>query len=66
VNELGGMLQNEVVMSFKIECCYSHGVTEDSHERSGQSACKEETKLKTTNTNPNTAASYGLEYQWFC
>jgi len=39
------MLQNEFMMSFKTQCCYSPGVTEDNHERSGQSACKEEAKL---------------------
>ena len=43
--ELGSMLQNEVMMSFKIQCCYSPGVTEDNHERSGQSAYTEEVKL---------------------
>jgi hypothetical protein len=47
VNELGSMLQNEVMMSFKIhvQCCYLHGVIEDNHERSGQSANTEEAKL---------------------
>jgi len=45
VNELGSMLQNEVRMSFKIQCCYSPGVTEDNHESSGQSVYKEEAKL---------------------
>ena len=36
VNELGSMLQNEVMMSFKIQCCYSPGVTKDNRESSGQ------------------------------
>jgi len=45
VNGLGNMLQNEVMLTFKIQCCYSHGVTEDNHERSGQSAYTEEAKL---------------------
>jgi len=39
------MLQNEVKMSFKVQCCYSPGVTEEKHESSGQSAYKEEAKL---------------------
>jgi len=38
MNELGSMLQNEVMILFKIHCCYSHGMTEYIHERSGQSA----------------------------
>ena len=61
VNGLGNMLQNEVMLTFKIQCCYSQGVTEDKHERYGQSAYTEESKLQTTNTYPNTTASYCLE-----
>jgi hypothetical protein len=47
--------------SFKIQCCYWPGVTEDNHERSEESAYTEEAKLYTTNTYPNTKASYYLE-----
>jgi hypothetical protein len=61
VNELGSRLQNEVMMSFKIQCCYLPGVTEDNHERSEQSAYTEVAKLYTTNTYRNTTASYCLE-----
>jgi len=45
VNGLGNMLQKEVMLTFKIQCCYSNGVTEDNHERYGQSTYTEETKL---------------------
>jgi len=61
VNELASMLHKIVMMSFKIQCCYSPGVTDDNHERSGQSAYTEEAKLYTTNTYPNNIASYCLE-----
>jgi len=39
------MLQKEVMLTFKIQCCYSNGVTERKHERYGQSAYTEEAKL---------------------
>jgi hypothetical protein len=45
MNELGSRLQNEVIISFKIQCCYSPCVTENNNERSGQSAYKEEAIL---------------------
>ena len=45
VNGLGNMLQNEVMLTFKIQCCYSNGVTGDKHEKSGQSAYTKESKL---------------------
>ena len=45
MNELGSKLQNDVMMSDKILCCSSPGVTENNHESSGQSAYKEEAKL---------------------
>jgi len=46
MHELGSMLQKEVMVSFKIQCCYSPVVTEDNHERSGQSAYMEYAKRK--------------------
>jgi len=45
VNGLGNMLQKEVMPTFKIQCCYSNGVSEDKQERYGQSAYTEEAKL---------------------
>jgi len=39
------MLQKEVMMTFKVQDCYSHGVTLDNYERSGQSAYTEVAKL---------------------
>jgi len=45
VNELASMWHKIVMMSFKIQCCYSPGVTKDNHERSGQFAYKEKAKL---------------------
>jgi len=45
VNGLGNMLQNEVMLIFKIQRCYSQGVTENKHKRSGQSSYTEEAKL---------------------
>jgi len=45
VNGLGNMLQKEVMLTFKIQCYYSNGVTEDNHERYGQSTYTEEAKL---------------------
>jgi len=39
------MLQKDVMVTFNVKCCYSHGVTMDNHERSGQSAYTEVAKL---------------------
>jgi len=39
------MLQNDVMVTFKKQCCHSHGVTEDSHEMPGQSAFNEKAKM---------------------
>jgi len=32
VNELGNILQKQVIVSFKIQCCYSPVVIEDNHK----------------------------------
>jgi len=39
IYELGSMLQKEVMVSFKIQCCYLPGVSEDNHEKSVDSLC---------------------------
>jgi hypothetical protein len=54
-------MQTEVMESIEIQCCYLHGVSEDNHERSGQSVYREEAKMQTTNTYPTITASYYLE-----
>ena len=45
MKEMGSMLQKDVMVTFKIQCCYLHGVTMDNHERSGQSVYTEVAKL---------------------